>query len=123
MISHKFILFAIIYFITIQALLFGSGFAIYEHGISANGLARAFGGIANNASADSLLSTLLPDSDRMGISAGISKKMSDNLTANFSYIHLFFKERTITNSELDSPLIGTYNGSAELIGLGINYKF
>ena len=51
MISHKFILFAIIYFITIPALLFGSGFAIYEHGISANGLAGAFGGIANDASA------------------------------------------------------------------------
>ena len=51
MVSHKIILFVIIYFITIPALLFGSGFAIYEHGISANGLAGAFGGIANNASA------------------------------------------------------------------------
>lgn len=97
MISHKFILFAIIYFITIQALLFGSGFAIYEHGISANGLAGAFG--------------------------GISKKMSDQLTVNLSFIYLFFEEREITNSKLDSPLIGTYNGSAELIGLGIKYDF
>ncbi len=79
--------------------------------------------IDNNPAADSLLSPLLPDSDRIGISAGISKKVGDNLTANFSYIHLFFEERTITNSKLESPLNGTYNGSAELIGLGINYKF
>lgn len=77
----------------------------------------------NNPAKDELLSPLLPDSDRIGISTGISKKMGDNLTANLSYIHLFFKERVITNSELDSPFNGTYNGSAELIGLGINYDF
>ena len=77
----------------------------------------------NNPAQDKLLSPLLPDSDRMGISAGISKKMGDQLTVNLSYIHLFFKERTITNSELESPLNGTYNGSAELLGFGINYDF
>lgn len=79
--------------------------------------------IDNNPAADSLLSPLLPDSDRIGISAGISKKMSDQLTLNLSFIHLFFEERKITNSKLDSPFNGTYNGSAELIGLGINYDF
>ncbi len=42
---------------------------------------------------------------------------------DLTFIHLFFEEREITNSKLDSPLNGTYNGSAELIGLGINYKF
>ena len=81
MIIHKIILFVIIYFITIPAFQFGFGFAIYEHGISANGLAGAFG--------------------------GISKKMSDQLTVNLSFIHLFFEEREITNSKLDSPLNGT----------------
>jgi len=77
----------------------------------------------SNPAKDELLSPLLPDSDRIGISAGISKKWSDNLTINASYIHLFFKERTITNSKLDAPLNGTYNGSAELIGFGVNYNF
>lgn len=42
---------------------------------------------------------------------------------DLTFMHLFFEKREITNSKLDSPLIGTYNGSAELIGFGINYDF
>jgi len=114
-----YMLFILIFVMAMPSIIFASGFAIYEHGATANGLAGAFGGIAN----DELLSPLLPDSDRMGKSAGISKRWSDNLTINVSYIHLFFNERTITNSALVAPFNGTYNGSAELIGFGVKYNF
>ena len=184
MIKKKNMLFLLLIVLTIPTIIFASGFAIYEHGATANGLAGAFGGIANDASAlyynPAALSFLssgkhltvgttlifptfswqgggglnpgdFPTSTQVDMNSkvffpsnlyyvkkgdgkstygvgffnpfGISKKWSDSMTINASYIHLFFEERTITNSDLDAPFNGTYNGSAELIGFGINYNF
>lgn len=51
MVKKKYILFALIIVMAGPTIIFASGFAIYEHGIRANGLAGAFTGLANDPSA------------------------------------------------------------------------
>ena len=51
MIKRNILLFVLITVITLPSIIFPSGFAIYEHGIRANGFAGAFTGLANDASA------------------------------------------------------------------------
>lgn len=83
----------------------------------------------NNPVPDELVDPSLPDSDRLGFSAGFGYKINNTMTLDVSYLYLRFAERTITNSDVsyspsgDTPFNGTYNSSANLFSVSFNYKF
>jgi long-chain fatty acid transport protein len=64
---------------------------------------------------------LLPDADRLGLNIGFGVNVTDNISVDASYMFLPFKQRTITNSAFGFN--GTYNTTANLLGIDIGYKF
>ena len=85
----------------------------------------------SNPVSDERLDPTLPDSDRLGFSAGFGYKLSSNLTAEAGYLFLRFDERRITNSLENysgiensiTPLNGVYNSVAHLISISLLYNF
>jgi long-chain fatty acid transport protein len=85
----------------------------------------------SNPVPDERLDPTLPDSDRLGFSAGVGYKLSANLTAEAGYLFLRFEEREITNSLENysgiensiTPMNGVYNSVAHLISLSLLYNF
>jgi long-chain fatty acid transport protein len=85
----------------------------------------------SNPVPDERLDPTLPDSDRLGFSAGVGYKLSVNLTAEAGYLFLRFEEREITNSLENysgiensiTPMNGVYNSVAHLISLSLLYNF
>jgi long-chain fatty acid transport protein len=73
----------------------------------------------SNPTPDEYMTPRLPDSDRHGISLGFGYRASDLLTVDFSYMFLQFVERTVETHY--AGFNGTYNSSANLLGL--NFKF
>ncbi|MCK6603964.1 MAG: outer membrane protein transport protein [Ignavibacteriaceae bacterium] len=79
---------------------------------------------------DDHLDPLLPDANRIGISAGLGYRISDAMSLDLSYLFLRFSERTITKTEISYsgnsgmlPFTGTYNSTANLFSFSLNYKF
>lgn len=77
---------------------------------------------------DERLDPTLPDADRLGLNLGFSYKITKSLSVDVAYMYLYFLERTINNSQElisvlpASPAInGTYNSSANLLGLNFSY--
>ncbi|MCE1188066.1 MAG: outer membrane protein transport protein [Ignavibacteria bacterium] len=79
---------------------------------------------------DNRVDASLPDSDRLGFSVGFSHNLTENLSAQFSYLFLHFKERTISNSDVQSfdgksyapeKFNGTYNFTANLVSFSLYY--
>jgi len=72
----------------------------------------------------------LPDNDRYGFNLGFGYKISDSITFDLAYLLLIFPEREITNSDekianpfvAPTPLNGTYNPSANLIGANFSFN-
>ncbi len=62
----------------------------------------------------------LPDADRLGINVGVGVNVTNNIAIDASYMFLPFKQRTITNSAFGFN--GTYNTTANLIGIDLSYK-
>jgi len=63
---------------------------------------------------------ILPDADRLGLNVGFGVSVTNNISVDASYMFLPFKQRTITNSALQFN--GTYNTTANLLGIDISYK-
>ncbi|MCL5021663.1 MAG: outer membrane protein transport protein [Bacteroidetes bacterium] len=63
---------------------------------------------------------ILPDADRLGINVGVGVNLTDHLGIDASYMFLPFKQRTITSSAYGFD--GTYNTTANLIGLDLRYS-
>lgn len=63
---------------------------------------------------------LLPDADRLGLNIGVGVNLTNNICVDVSYMFLPFKQRTITTSAYG--VNGTYNTTANLIGIDISYK-
>ncbi len=71
----------------------------------------------------------LPDNDRYGINIGLGYKLTECMSVDLAYMLLIFPEREITNSKENiadpfiapTPMNGTYNPSANLIGLNLSY--
>ncbi len=89
----------------------------------------------SNPTQDEYLTPRLPDSDRHGITLGFGYKISDLVTVDVGYMYLSFAEREVTNSQISYlpftsavsgilfPMNGTYNSSANLIGLNLKFNF
>jgi len=63
---------------------------------------------------------ILPDADRLGLNIGFGVHVTNNISVDASYMFLPFKQRTITTSAYG--LNGTYNTTANLLGIDISYK-
>ncbi len=68
----------------------------------------------------------LPDTDRLGFSIGAEAKISKQFGISGSYLFIRGSQLTVTDSQEiyttgDSPFNGTYNSSANLLSLSLNY--
>lgn len=79
---------------------------------------------------DAYVDPTLPDADRLGITLGGSYKLTNQIELQVSYMFLRFSERTITDSQVSysasegfAPFNGTYNTTANLFSIGLNYNF
>lgn len=64
----------------------------------------------------------IPDSDRNVAAVGASYKITDSLTADISYQHLFFKKGpSRRDSATGSLLIGNFDVNVDVIGLGFRW--
>lgn len=66
----------------------------------------------------------LPDNDRLWVSIGASYQIKDHLSADFGYSHLFIKDTPISRTgSTGNVLIGTFESSADILSVQVNYKF
>ena len=83
---------------------------------------------------DSTRDILLPDSDRVFLSAGASYKYSEQIIVDFAYAHIFFDDApfcigsgggsTHCNSGTTTVLLqGDSDTSVDIVALGLRYKF
>jgi len=86
---------------------------------------------------DKTRNILIPDSDRIGVSAGATYKYSDKISVDLAYSHLFFDEgkfciaNPLTNggtshckATTTSPsLVGTTDVAVDLVSVGLHYKW
>ena len=70
---------------------------------------------------DDYLSPETPDSDRMGLTAGVGINLAKNLSINGSMIYIEGAKRTAVNVE--SGFGGTYKSKIAIPGLSIQYTF
>lgn len=68
----------------------------------------------------------LPDTDRLGLSIGAEAKISKQFGISGSYLFIRGSQLTVTDSQEtyttgNSPFNGTYNSSANLLSLSLNY--
>jgi long-chain fatty acid transport protein len=64
---------------------------------------------------------LLPDANRNGMNLGVGYKINEQFSVDAAYMFLKFDQRKATGTEVNFD--GTYNNSANLLGvnLSINY--
>ncbi len=62
----------------------------------------------------------LPDADRIGLNVGVGVNVTKSLSIDASYMFLPFKQRTVTTSAYGFN--GTYNTTANLLGIDLSYK-
>lgn len=67
----------------------------------------------------------VPDSDRLEATAGASYSPNKHWTFDAAYMHVFFHKASINSLDTSGGyrLRGTYNNSADLVGVQANYKF
>jgi long-chain fatty acid transport protein len=68
----------------------------------------------------------LPDTDRLGLSIGVDAKLFEGFGISGSYLFIRGSQLDVTNSQEiytpgNSPFNGTYNSSANLLSLSLNY--
>jgi long-chain fatty acid transport protein len=64
---------------------------------------------------------LLPDANRNGINIGLGYKINDQWRVDAGYFFLKFDQRTVENTVIGFD--GTYNSTANLIGVNVGYTF
>jgi len=64
---------------------------------------------------------LLPDANRNGINVGLGYQFTKELSADLSYMFLRFDSRQAQNTSFNFD--GTYNTTANLIGVNVGYTF
>ena len=68
----------------------------------------------------------LPDTDRLGLSIGAEARFNEQFAISGSYLFIRGSQLTVTDSQEiyttgNSPFNGTYNSSANLLSLSLNY--
>ncbi|WP_066454671.1 OmpP1/FadL family transporter [Castellaniella caeni] len=87
------------------------------------------GGVAWDQSpvqSDAYRPSALPDNDRYWVSLGAKYNFSKNTSIDVGYAHLFVKSTSVNNHSADSSagtLKGTYDSSADLIGVQFSHRF
>lgn len=72
---------------------------------------------------------ILPDSDRIWTSIGAGWKITEKLTADFSYAHLFAKNGTINQTAANpaplpaSTLLADVKSHVDIVSVGLTYRF
>lgn len=64
---------------------------------------------------------LLPDANRNGLNVGLGYKITGNLSVDVSYMFMKFDQRKAVNTVAN--LDGTYNATANLVGIDFGYTF
>jgi long-chain fatty acid transport protein len=80
------------------------------------------GGVAYERSPvpDETRGVRLPDNDRYWLSVGASYKITESMTANLAYSHVFIKDGDISLADPGLPaLVTSFEQSADIISLGI----
>jgi long-chain fatty acid transport protein len=70
----------------------------------------------------------IPDSDRLWMTGGVGYKISDNISLDLGYAHLFVKDATISKTatgedRLRGALSGSYRSEVDIASVGIAWKF
>jgi long-chain fatty acid transport protein len=66
----------------------------------------------------------LPDEDRIIASIGVSYALNDRIEANVSYMHRFFEDAPVNNTNAVSQTIrGSFDSSIDTISAGITVRF
>jgi long-chain fatty acid transport protein len=85
------------------------------------------GGIAYDKSPvdDQFRTAAIPDNDRKWLAVGASYKVSGAGVIDFGYAHLFISDASINHAEppAGGTLIGTYNGSVDILGVQYTHNF
>ena len=73
-------------------------------------------------------SVRVPDSDRIWASVGASWKMSENISLDFGYSHIFVEDARIDRTEFASGVgnvrvVAETEGSVDIVSVGFKYKF
>lgn len=69
-----------------------------------------------------MVSPLLPDASRRGVSVGMSYQLADSLRLDVGFLHLMFLDRSTKGKSWDQ-FNGTYKSRAELLGFSLIYTF
>lgn len=69
---------------------------------------------------DAYEAPILPDADRLGLNVGVGVHVTNNVSVDAFYMFLPFKQRTITTSAYGFN--GTYNTTANLMGIDLSYR-
>ena len=110
-----------------------------EYAYSPTLLLRAGIGYETSPIQDSTRDILIPDSNRIFVSAGASYKYSEQISFDLGYSHLFFQDAPFciasaaqnggtSHCNADTPpaavlLRGSADNSADLVAVGLRYKF
>ena len=70
---------------------------------------------------DQYVDPMLPDANRNGVTAGIGYTFSRNWKIDAAYFFLKFDQRKVQNTIIGFD--GTYNSTANLIGVNVGYMF
>ena len=66
----------------------------------------------------------IPDSDRYWLTFGTTYKISNSLDLDAAYVHIFADDSSIDRTtEIGGDLQGDFNSTANIISLGLNWKF
>ena len=89
---------------------------------------RAGGAYDFTAVRDGFITPETPDADRLGLSAGLSYQITDNLGVDGSFLFEALLKRTQTQQDLlnngtTDRVAGTYRTNAYVPGIGLHYKF
>jgi long-chain fatty acid transport protein len=77
-----------------------------------------------NPTRDSTRSPRLPDGSRRWIALGATWSPNSTTELNFGYVHLFVGDGDINNvSATGDHLVGSFDNSADLFGISMQYKF
>ena len=66
----------------------------------------------------------IPDSDRFEVAIGAGYRLTETISLESSYVHLFFRDgATVRTSPTGSLLIGDFRNSVDVVTLGLRWTF